>query len=423
MLYEREIDLIRTCDVLVAGAGPSGIAASLEAARKGLDVVLLERGGYVGGMMTSSMVTTLMGGVSKGTIADEVASLLGAKDASTAINVEEARVLLEDLLCTNGVHLMLLTTLIDAIVQERKICHAIVKTKTGLHAIDAKVFIDATGDGELAAASGCGYEYGREDSLVQPVSIMYHIAGVDPGSTVQCTHEEDDFITTKGTSYLKESERAEAEGRLPKDVSIVRLYRGKTPGEYLVNATQKGRVNTLDVDQLTEAAIELRRQLGSINEFIREYAPGFENIYTLRSADVIGVRESRHVNGQYRMNADDIIEGHKFPDVVVHNAKFPIDIHNPVGGGQAETDTIPIQGQQYDIPMRALLPVDIDNLILCGRCISGTHRAHASYRVMRIAMATGQAAGAMASVMTRTGKVDYESVRGILQSDGVDLGE
>ena len=252
---------------------------------------------------------------------------------------------------------------------------------------------------------------------------MYHIAGADKESTIRCTHEEDDFITTKGTSYLKECKMAEAKGILPKDVSIVRLYPGKNKGEYLVNATQKGKVNTLDVNQLTDAAIELRRQIGKINEFIREFVPGFENIYTLRSADVIGVRESRRVNGLYKLTAEDIISGKRFDDVVVHNASFPIDIHNPEGGGQAETDSIPVQVQPYDIPMRCLQPVGIDNLILCGRCISGTHRAHASYRVMRIAMATGQAAGVMAYVMIKYGRIDYGQVRRILLQDGIDLGE
>ena len=423
MKYERKIDLIRTCDVLVAGAGPSGMAASIEAARKGLDVILIERNGYVGGMMTSSMVTTLMGEVSEGTIVDEAAKMLGAKDTSTAIDVEEARILLEDWLSSNGVHIMLLTTLIDANTIGNCIENVVVKTKTGIHAIKAKTYIDATGDGELASAAGSSFEYGREDNLVQPVSIMYHIAGADKESTIRCTHEEDDFITTKGTSYLKECKMAEAKGILPKDVSIVRLYPGKNKGEYLVNATQKGKVNTLDVNQLTDAAIELRRQIGKINEFIREFVPGFENIYTLRSADVIGVRESRRVNGLYKLTAEDIISGKRFDDVVVHNASFPIDIHNPEGGGQAETDSIPVQVQPYDIPMRCLQPVGIDNLILCGRCISGTHRAHASYRVMRIAMATGQAAGVMAYVMIKYGRIDYGQVRRILLQDGIDLGE
>ena len=221
MKYEREIDLIRTCDVLVAGAGPSGMAASIEAARKGLDVILIERNGYVGGMMTSSMVTTLMGEVSKGTIADEVANMLGAKDTSTAIDVEEARVLLENWLSSNGVHIMLLTTLIDANTIGSCIENVVVKTKTGIHAIKAKTYIDATGDGELASAAGSSFEYGREDNLVQPVSIMYHIAGVDKESTIHCTHEEDDFITTKGTSYLKESRIAEEKGILLKPLSEV----------------------------------------------------------------------------------------------------------------------------------------------------------------------------------------------------------
>lgn len=421
MKYENDIEETLSCDILVAGSGPAGIAAAIEAARHGFETVMIEKNGYVGGAITSNMVTTLMGDVAQGTIGDEIRSMLGAKDSVTAIDAEEARHLLEDFLVRNNVRIFLLTTFVDTICEGDFIKYVVVKTKKGLEAFKAKVFIDATGDGELAYSAKVPFSYGRDDGLVQPVSIMYHIDGVDKNSTIHCTHEEDDFITKDGRSYLEVSKEAERSGELPKDVSIVRLYPGKTKGEYLVNATQKGKVDTLDVAALTKASFDLRQQVNKINAFIKKNVPGFENIRTLRVADSIGVRESRRFEGEYTLTADDVIMGRKFDDVVVHAASFPIDIHNPEGGGQAETDSIPVQCSPYDIPMRCLIPKKIKNLVLSGRNISGTHRAHASYRVMRIAMAVGQASGAIACVLCRSKSASYADVRSILEKDGVIL--
>jgi hypothetical protein len=254
---------------------------------------------------------------------------------------------------------------------------------------------------------------------------MYHIEGVDPDCSIACRHEEDYTVFPDGREYLQMCKDAAKAGVLPPNVTIVRLYPSLNAGEYLVNATQENNIDITRTGDLEKAEFELRRQIEMVNDFLRGQVPGFKNIRTRLSAGTMGVRESRRIRGQYVLHDRDLIAGRRFDDVVVHNVNFVIDIHNPTGGGQAETDGCPHKAQPYDIPMRSLQPLDVEHLILCGRDISGTHRAHASYRVMNIAMAIGQAAGIMAASSigqnVPVGEIDTKDVQRRLQEAGCSL--
>ena len=175
------------------------------------------------------------------------------------------------------------------------------------------------------------------------------------------------------------------------------------------------------------AEVELRRQMAQVNDFLRREIPGFAHIRLRTSASTLGVRESRRIAGRYVLCAEDLLESRRFDDAVVHAANFPIDIHNPSGGGQAETEGCPHKARPYDIPMCALQPLGVENLILSGRCISGSHRAHASYRVMNIAMAVGQAAGVMVAASLRDGvpvsRLNAASVQTLLRGQGCVLAD
>jgi hypothetical protein len=426
MRYEKDLPVAGEWDLLVCGAGPSGIAAAVSAARQGLNTVVLERYGMVGGCMTAGNVTTLMGNATPGGIWREVMSLVEAPDHGTAIDPEAAKSRLLDFLLGSGAHLYLQTPVIDAIVSAGSINGVAAATLRGPVVFKAKRVIDATGDGYVAAAAGAEVMMGRdEDGLVQPVSLMYHIEGVDSGVSIACRHEEDDTVLSNGKRYLALCEEAARKGELPPHVTIVRLYPCLREGEYLVNATQEGRVNTLEHGELVRAELELRRQIEKVNAFLKKEVPGFSRIRTRVSCAAIGVRESRRIKGRYELSAEDILEGRSFDDVVVHQANFPIDIHNPTGGGQAEREGIPFQARDYDIPLRCLQPLGIDNLILCGRNISGSHRAHASYRVMCITMAIGQAAAMIAKASlnqkTPVSAVNVAEVQRLLEQTGCKL--
>jgi hypothetical protein len=173
---------------------------------------------------------------------------------------------------------------------------------------------------------------------------------------------------------------------------------------------------------LTRAEWESRRQFRQLAAFLRKYVPGFERAYAVQTGVTIGVRETRRIVGGYRMTAEDVLTARKFEDVIARGA-YPIDIHNPVGKGTV-LRRVP-EGDAYDIPLRALIPEGVENLLVAGRCISGTHEAHSSYRVMPISMATGQAAGICAALAARTGRlprdVPPEEVQRALSEQGADL--
>ena len=424
--YNRDLPVEGGWDVIVCGSGPAGICAAVSAARQGEKTLLLERYGALGGNLTLGNVTTVMGDISSGGLSKEIDSLLNSPDSGTGIDRESAKLRLTRLVSDAGVAFRLQAPVIDVIHDEKMIRGLVVQTPEGPVCLQGKVYVDATGDGYVAAMAGAEVMYGRDgDGLVQPVSMMYTIDGINPENTLTCCHEEHTTVMKNGVEYLQLCKDAEREGRLPKNVSIVRLYHTNVPGERLVNATQFNGCRTLKAEDIAQAETVLQQQLVQVNEFLRREVPGFEHLRVRASADTLGIRESRRIRGLYELTAEDLIAGRRFDDAVVNGANFCIDIHNPSGGGQAEMEGCPHQAQPYDIPMRALQPSGVENLVLSGRCISGSHRAHASYRVMNIAMAIGQAAGCMASEAAdrhcRVSELEPQAVRQRLVRQGCTL--
>ena len=413
-------------DIVIAGAGPAGIAAALEAARSGLKTALIERYGCVGGNLTLGYVGPLLGKVCPGTIAEEIEDAICAKRGAVP-DFERAKIALTSMLDEAGVDVYLQTSVIGAEKIGENIKNVYTSGKFGPLSFSAEVYVDATGDGDLAVQSGCRYEMGREgDGLVQPVTLMFVIDGVAPHQPLLCRHEEDYTDLGDGREYLDLCHKACRTGELPENVNIVRLYATGVNTERMVNATQENRIDPLDPMDVFKAEASLRRQIGKIVDFLKNNIPGFEDIHIKGSASTLGVRESRRILGRYQLTEQDLMEGRTYPDSVVHQANFCLDIHNPAGAGQAvHEERRPAIPKPYDIPFSAMCPIGCDNLITAGRCISGTHVAHSSYRVMRICMAMGQAAAAAASVMcktkTTTSTVDAEAIRNHLIGRGVCL--
>jgi len=189
----------------------------------------------------------------------------------------------------------------------------------------------------------------------------------------------------------------------------------------LINTTQANFIDGTNVYDIEKAECDLRDQIYHVTEFLRGHIEGFENAYVTSSSSRLGVRETRRIMGAYVLNDEDIEKGKKFEDVVVHNAEFIVDIHHITKGGQQEDKKVP----PYDIPYRCLVPKRIDHLLLAGRCISGTHRAMASYRVMNICMAIGQASGVAAALCAQKGikprELDYQEIQKALTTMGVNL--
>ncbi|CAM5655869.1 hypothetical protein STENM36S_04375 [Streptomyces tendae] len=243
--------------------------------------------------------------------------------------------------------------------------------------------------------------HGRpEDGLVQPMTLMFRVADfARPDFAAYVREHPDQWRGVHGLWDLIEEARAGGELRLPREDIL--FFATPHPHEVAVNSTRVNRVLGTSVWDLSRAEYTARRQLAEIDRFLRTRVPGFEESYVVQSGTHIGVRESRRVLGDYQLTGHDILAARTFPDVIAHGA-YPVDIHNPRGSGTV-LKRVP-RGSFYDIPLRCLLPRGTDRLLVAGRCISGTHVAHSSYRVMPIAMATGHAAGVCAALTVRHGR-------------------
>jgi len=341
-----------------------------------------------------------------------------------ALDLEEAKHRLLKLCLEEGVYVYLQTPVVDVLKEGERVTGVTIATATGLQRLTAKAMVDATGDGFLAAVAGAPFEVGRaKDGRCQPVTLEFTVENVDETYHFACYGGSDPITLPDGRRYSTVCKEACERGELPENVSIVRIHYTVRPGERNINATQVNDRDTLSVEGRVEAEYLLREQVPAVVAFLKKYAPGFENCRVKSSATTLGVRETRRFAGDYVISDEDVEKGARFEDVVVHKAWFLIDIHNPAGGGQAEVHSQP--ATPYDIPYRSLLPREVEGLLLSGRNISGTHRAHASYRVMGVALATGQAAGIAAALSAKEGclprELDYHKVQAALLEYGAKL--
>ena len=426
--YEKSVPVIGSYDVVVAGAGPAGICAAVAAARSGVNVALVERYGVLGGNLTAGYVGPILGMVGKGTMRDEVMDLLGVPDndmigeTGVAHDMEKAKRVLAEFVARENIDVFLQTPIVDGILEDMSLKGLMVMTKEGMRIIEGKVTVDATGDGDVAHFAGAPVEKGREDGLMQPVTLEFTLEGVDESRAITCIGDVDD-VKLNGERFLDYCARCAKQGLLPKNLAAVRLHPTVRPGQRQVNTTQYNGADATRVQDLFAAEVELRRQIEILVKFFRENLPGYEKCWCMASGDTLGVRETRRVQGEYVITAKELAAGKRFWDVVVHKAEFIVDIHNPAGAGQAEDKiqyVVP-----YDLPYRCFVPLKVENLLTAGRCISGTHRAHASYRVMSICMAMGEAAGTAAALCIKEGctprSLEVKKLQDVLTEKGVDL--
>lgn len=421
-------------DVIVAGGGPAGVAAAVSAARQGAKTALIERYGILGGMLTAGQVQPILGRAEGRTMYNEIVEMLEAGHENIrrtktrngdeiGIDLEEAKHRLLKLCLENGVYVYLSTPVVGVVKDGNRLTGLQICTPTGITTLNAKVVVDSTGDGFVASQAGAPFEIGRADGKCQPVTLEFTVDNIDETYDFAVAGGSDPIKLPDGRPYSQVCKDACAAGELPENVSIVRIHRTINKGERNINATQVNGRDTLTVEGNVESEYLLREQIAPIITFLRKVAPGFENCRLKSTATTLGVRETRRFVGEYVISDTDVETGARHEDVVVHKAWFLIDIHNPTGGGQAEKRAQP--ATPYDIPYRSLVPMEIDGLLLSGRNISGTHRAHASYRVMGVAMATGQAAGIAAALSAQEGcqprNLDYHKIQNVLKEYGTEL--
>ena len=401
-------------DVIVAGGGPAGIGAGYMAAKRGARTLVLEKSGRLGGMAVSALVSPF----SVCTDSPAVSHVAGRIGLANSVDFHMADVRAFDLLREAGADVMLHADVIGPVMDGDRVTGVKVNCAEGVREFHAKVVIDATGNGIVAAAAGVPYEEGRAgDGLVQPMSIMFTVCGFDPGKRFLCFSEEDarsKRCIVAGKTWERIVCDEIAAGRLPPEVGVIRLYPGTTKDLVVVNATQvNGLFGSRSAD-LTKAEIAARKQASRIVDVMRRHLPGHENARIADMPAVVGVRETRRFEGVDRLTTEDVLSGRRRDDAVARRCSFVMDIHNPSGAGQAHGRDKSVTGgarkvKPYDIPYGALVPRKIDGLLFCGRCISASHEALASCRVMGNAMATGIGAGAAAAEAVKKG-IDVRSV-------------
>ncbi len=394
--------MVKAWDVLVAGGGMGAVTAALAAARQGCRVLLVERSGRLGGALVNGLVQPLMGWCRHPH--PLVTELAGQLDRESP---KLADVVLAEALQAAGAELLLHTWCVGAILDGARVCGVHVLNKAGLQEIPTRMVIDATGDGDIAASAGVPYEQGRErDGLTQPMSIMYEIGGVADAAFTCGSEEEAVSLQLPAGTWHEMVMAGRERGELPPEVGIIRIYGSRMPGRRVINATQINKLDGLSAADLTKAEIGGRQQARAVTDFLRRQAPGYENCHIAEMPATIGVRETRRFRGLTTVTLAMLASGERRSDAVVREVCFPIDIHNPDGVGQAEGFAGKVPA--YDLPYGCLVPAGRDGLLLSGRNIAGTHEAHASYRVQRITMHVGIAAGTAAALCVRQNRQPRE---------------
>lgn len=419
-------------DVVVVGGGISGSIAAIAAGRMGADVLLLERHGFPGGMLTAAGVGPMMSfhagdkQVIRG-ITDELIQRLVKKDKSpghivdtvgftytvTPFDSEWMKHELENMLLESGCQLQYHTMAASAQISLDRIVSIIVCNKAGLSKVSGKIFIDATGDADISAWAGVDYSYGRViDGLSQPMTMKIKMRGVNIPEVKKYIHSNpDDFPCLKGNLDLIDKapclsiggfksifEKAYQNGKLLHPFGELLFFETNTPGQVIVNTTKIRGLNGCNPDDVTMGEIEGRRQARILVQFLIDAVPGFSQAELLYTGPVIGVRSTRQIVGLYTLSADDLATNRTFHDVIAHTG-YPVDIHNPIGG---ETIAVfPAWGDVRSIPYRCLVNNRIKNIITVGRCISASFEAQSAIRTTPTAGAIGHAGGIAAAIAAR----------------------
>lgn len=416
-------------DVIVCGGGPAGVIAALAAARNGAHTLMIERYGFAGGSSTAALVYPWMtfhthrGEQVVGGMAQEIVDCLIERGGSpghlrdtigfvhtlTPFDPEMYKIVVDELLHESGVEVLYHTHVMDVAVSNGHIEGLQLWSKGGIATVSAKIYIDSTGDGDIAAAAGVPYVHGRRaDGRTQPMTMNFVMAGVDLEAVIgyMRAHPTDfhagslidelDHLPLTGVSGFFEMWRKFAPPSFPRD--RVLFFIGLRPGEVRVNTSRILDKDGTNAHDLAAAEREGREQVQQVVDFSRAHLPGFADSFLTQLPTQVGVRETRHIEGMYWLTGDDVVSARRFDDVIARSG-YPVDIHDPSGKTLITQDIA--GGDAYDIPYRCLLPKGIDNLLLNGRCISTSHTAFSSARLTPSCMAIGQAVGTAAALSVR----------------------
>ena len=446
------MNLFGSYDVVVTGAGSSGIVAAIRSAREGARTLLLEGTGFLGGLITGGRLTKPTGLINSAIFHEMLDRCVGYHGADGRVresywgkytgtfDAETMQRVIIEMVEESGVEVLLRATVTETMMKDKAMQGLIIRTKSGESLVLAKAFIDASGDGDVAALAGAEFMLGRDsDGLTQPITSYFRLLNVNvPALIADCEanrgdmwevvypkeageKNEDYVMAVLLTGFQQRIKDKVAEGFnwiIPKD--HITMKTGLIPGEISVNVT-RFQGNGLDDRDLSQAEIEIRKQAYCAFDFLQRYVKGFETAIFLEVAPKLGIRETRRVTGQYVLTEADV-RGNKRFDDAIGLCNSPVDVHEP-GGSRAIMDHV---GIGYGIPYRTMIPLAVDNLVMAGRCISVDEIAFGSTRNVPACTMTGEAAAIAASLAAARGvrisAIPASDVQERLRKHGVWLG-
>ncbi|WP_240786979.1 FAD-dependent oxidoreductase [Ramlibacter rhizophilus] len=434
-------------EVVVVGGGTTGPIAAIAAARRGRKVVLIERFGSLGGILTLGLNTkpsgALLGGLplelwnlarSVGAAGDDymATTKTGGVRIASPVDPEMMKMLLTRLCVEAGVQILFETFVSAPVVEDGTVTGVVIESKGGRQFVGTKVLIDCSADADMAAKANAPFVMGsgEAEARMQPVSMYFIMKNVDLVRLADWARSCDDVPARA----IPQDEEGLAYGlwltgfngmlRRFQEETGVRLQRDNitlktADGQMYVNATRVLGVDVFSPAAFTAAILECYRQIDGVCRFLRERVPGFEQARLGQVSPILGVRETRHILGEYTLTGRDSRGETTFEDTIAADSSA-LDIHDPKGG-DVDFQSMP----PYEIPYRCLLPRDVEQLLVAGRCISADHEAHARSRNMPACMATGQAAGIAAAIAVEEGvpvrRVPVGRVQRVLREMGMPL--
>lgn len=409
-LNRQKIKTDNQWDVIVVGGGPAGCAAACAAAREGAKVLLVESTGALGGMGTSGLLNAwcpftdkekiIYKGIAEKVFIESKKGVPHIKGNDwVPINAEHLKVVYDDIVSSHGVSVLFFSNMAAVEMKNKETVDAvIVANKAGLTAYKAKIFIDCTGDGDLAAWAGADYNMGDDNGHVQDGTLCFTLGNVDPYEysligTVHTSRKDGPINKIVDSGKYK----------LVKDYHINDKPIG--PGFWGFNAGHV-EVNGTDPVSLSSAMMRGRKVARQLQQGLAEFEPkAFASSFLASTASLMGIRETRRIKCDYTFTLEDWLARREFEDGIGRNSYY-IDVH------KSDATQYPRygKGESHGIPFRCLLPIGLKNVLVAGRCISTDHYAHGSLRVMPPALVTGEAAGTAAGMIHQSNKINVHNV-------------
>jgi hypothetical protein len=436
-LPSQQLPVSHTPDVVVVGGGATGVAAAIAAARNGADTLLIEQRGYMGGMGTAALVPAFCPytdgekPVIRGIGLDLLEKMKEAAGEGflnqykklldwVPIDVETLKRVYDEAVLASGAKVLFHTVADQVLLDGDRIGGLVISNKSGRSVVQAKLYIDASGDADLAALAGVPFQLGGEQGELQPGTMCYVVTGADKVRFNQFLEETGEHKQLEKTVIEAQKNGDLPEGR--KRISGMAWISDSVVG---FNFGHIFGVDGTKAESLTQAAVEGRRLIETQIRFLRKYVPGFEHIHLVHSGDQIGIRETRRIQGDYTLVVEDFLTMRTFEDDIARNSYF-IDIHMANAGSTMTIKHLP-KGESHGVPYRCMLPQGKSNLIVAGRSVSSDRPVQGSLRVMPNCFAMGEAAGTAAAMASSAGcgfrEVPIRELQRKLIEQGAWLGE